>query len=284
MSLDKFLNFFLDKDVTKSLSQKYFRQIVARLTDVEQKKIRDIACQIISKTNDKQIIDNAIKIYASTLGKRALNNYANSIEKRYSEDYLLFKKLGIFQQQKIDNFNITYYKHWMQIRSDLMGQFYYIKENILDFFPGRVQLARELIFLLSNLKNDEIIVLFEYLSLILHDDIENADDLSEVIKIFRWMRLDDEIKIEVTTNLTGFISWLYQGSEYSKDKFKFKIIFLNNLLVTAKKIETVCSTTAADDAIFINILKNSIVDHLFFTSKNIEYLENIFLFNNTESE
>ena len=109
MSLDKFLNFFLDKDVTKSLSQKYFRQIVARLTDVEQKKIRDIACQIISKTNDKQIIDNAIKIYASTLGKRALNNYANSIEKRYSEDYLLFKKLGIFQEQKIDNFNITYY-------------------------------------------------------------------------------------------------------------------------------------------------------------------------------
>ena len=284
MTLDKFLNFFLDKDVTKSLSQKYFRQIVARLTDVEQKKIREIACQIMLKTNDKQIIDNAIKIYASTLGKRALNNYASSIEKRYSEDYLLFKKLGIFQERKIDNFNIAYYKHWMQIRSDLMGQFYYIKKNILDFFPGRVQLAKELIVLLSNLKNDEIIVLFEYLSLILYDNIENADDLSEALKIFRWMRLDDEIKIGVTSNLTGFISWLYQGSEYSKDKFKFKIIFLNNLLVTAKKIETVCSTTAADDAIFINILKNSIVDHLFFTSKNIEYLENIFLFNNTESE
>ena len=70
MTLDKFLNFFLDKDVTKSLSQKYFRQIVARLTDVEQKKIREIACQIMLKTNDKQIIDNAIKIYTlARLGK-----------------------------------------------------------------------------------------------------------------------------------------------------------------------------------------------------------------------
>lgn len=140
---------------------------------------------------------------------------------------------------------------------------------------------------MNNLTKDETLLLFEYISILLHDDIESIDGLSEAIKIFRWMRLDDEIAIEVTRNLTGFVSWLCNNKDHDKEQFKFKIIFLSNLLTASRIAEFsdykyMCPIDVRNDAIFINTIENSIIDSLFLSTNKNKYLECIFSFNTYE--
>lgn len=287
MELDDIINHFSDKNAIVDLSQKYYRRIVASLPCSDQGKIRKIACQLIATTNNRRIINNAIKLYASTLGKKIIDNYKLKIEKEYPKDYEIFKKIGVFAQSDVDNVSIEYYGNCIQLLGKFGAEFHYIRTHVLDIFPGRINLAKQLMFLLNNLTEDETILLFEYLSILLHDDIENIDDLSEAIKIFRWMRLDDEIEIEVTRNLTGLVSWLCHHKGNDKEQFKFKIIFLSNLLATSRIAEFtdykyMCPIDVTNDAIFINAIENSIIDHLFFTSNNNKYIECIFSFDTCE--
>lgn len=146
MELDEVISHFSDNKAIVGLSQKYYRRIVSSLSYSDQEKIRKIACQLIATTSNRRIINNAVILYASTFGKKTIENYRRRIEKDYPEDCKIFNKIGVFESINSDNINIEYYLSCIQLINEFCGEFHYIRTHVLDVFPGRLYIAKQLLF------------------------------------------------------------------------------------------------------------------------------------------